>query len=106
MVSRLVTLNNFFLPHAPCSAQAVLARLMWHLSNRAAPSDAQLLAPAQLLAILVNEAGPSREAAAEKGKAAGGRVLSDWLLPCFALWVGGSQLYLPEAGKAQLCGTK
>lgn len=47
--------------------QAVLERLMWHLSSASSPTDAQLFAPAHLAAVLLAEVPPSREAAAEKG---------------------------------------
>lgn len=45
---------------------------MWHLSTAASPTDAQLLAPAHLAALMLSEVAQSREVAAEKGEARGG----------------------------------
>lgn len=59
--------------HAALGSQqrsAVVQRLLWHLSRTAEPSDAQLLAPCHLLAVLLGEASSSREVAAEKGEQA------------------------------------
>jgi hypothetical protein len=41
---------------------------MWHLSASPSPSDAQLLAPAHLAALLLTEVAAAREVAVEKGE--------------------------------------
>jgi hypothetical protein len=62
--------------------QAILERLMWHLSSASSPTDAQLFAPAHLAAVLLSEVAPSRETAAEKGEPA----LAGWAAQ-LCLWL-------------------